>query len=129
MTLRGQASQPYLARLGTRNAASARRVVENDHNRINGLPATAADGADNADDSGKAGTNQRDATLASRICAQCRAGPSTDPPSDAPTIKVKNGALHGWVHAECHRFWLKKINKPDQEVAGPIGSSGDAELS
>jgi hypothetical protein len=60
-------------------AASARQATENNHNRINGLPANAADGADNADDSGKPGADRRDATLVT--CAQCGAGPSTDPPS------------------------------------------------
>ena len=57
------------------HAASARHTTENIHNRINGLPANAADGADNADDSGKPGADRRDATLDSRTCVQCGAGP------------------------------------------------------
>jgi hypothetical protein len=36
-----------------------------------------------------------------RVCAQCGAGPSTDPPSDAPN--VRSGEV--WVHPECRRFW------------------------
>jgi Protein of unknown function (DUF3631) len=42
------------------------------------------------------------------ICAQCGAGPSTSPPSDAPTIRVKSGRADVWVHAiGCHQIWLK----------------------
>ncbi len=43
-----------------------------------------------------------------RVCAQCRAGPSTDPPSDPPTVKVRNGNAEAWVHAiGCHRAWIE----------------------
>src|ERR1019366_5981386 len=31
------------------------------------------------------------------ICAQCGAGPSTYPPSDAPTIRVINGNAEVWL--------------------------------
>lgn len=42
------------------------------------------------------------------ICAQCGAGPSTDPPSDAPTVKVANGKGEAWVHAgRCRQFWIE----------------------
>lgn len=41
-----------------------------------------------------------------RACAQCGAGLSTDPPSDAPTIEVANGKGTVWLHAgRCHQFW------------------------
>jgi hypothetical protein len=43
------------------------------------------------------------------ICAQCGAGPSTDPPSDAPTVQVKNGAGSVWLHAgRCRQFWIEE---------------------
>lgn len=35
------------------------------------------------------------------ICAQCGGGPDTDPPTDAPTIKI--GKV--FVHPECRQFW------------------------
>ncbi len=42
------------------------------------------------------------------ICAQCGAGPSTSPPSGAPTVRVKNGSSDVWVHATgCYRFWVR----------------------
>jgi hypothetical protein len=37
-----------------------------------------------------------------KVCAQCGAGPGTDPPSDVPTVKL--GRV--WVHPECKRFFL-----------------------
>ena len=44
------------------------------------------------------------------ICAQCGAGLATDPPSDAPTIRVTNGkAKEVWVHAgRCRQFWIEE---------------------
>jgi hypothetical protein len=42
------------------------------------------------------------------ICAQCGAGLRTDPPSDAPTIRVKDGSAEVWLHAiGCHRTWIE----------------------
>jgi hypothetical protein len=42
------------------------------------------------------------------ICAQCGAGPASIPPSDSPTVKVKNGNSVVWVHAiGCHRTWIE----------------------
>jgi len=35
------------------------------------------------------------------LCAQCGGGPSTDPPTDAPTIRVADV----WLHPECCRFY------------------------
>lgn len=39
-----------------------------------------------------------------KICAQCGGGPSTDPPTDAPTIPI----CGVWVHPECRRFWIEE---------------------
>ena len=57
--------------------------------------------------------NVTDVTLVTRlaaggrgfVCAQCGAGPATDPPGDAPTVPVTNGNADVWVHADCQRFW------------------------
>ena len=42
-----------------------------------------------------------------RTCAQCHAGPSTDPPGDPPTLRIEDGAEEIWLHPECWRFWNK----------------------
>jgi hypothetical protein len=40
------------------------------------------------------------------VCAQCGAGPSTEPAGDRPIIKVMNGDRGAWVHdGHCLRFW------------------------
>jgi phage/plasmid primase-like uncharacterized protein len=36
------------------------------------------------------------------VCAQCGAGPETDPPGDPPTLEEAPGI---WLHRECVRFW------------------------
>jgi hypothetical protein len=41
-----------------------------------------------------------------RICAQCRAGPSTDP-GDAPSLRLEEGKADLWFHPQCLRFWKK----------------------
>jgi hypothetical protein len=42
------------------------------------------------------------------ICAQCQAGPSTDPPSDAPTeVVIHDGELKR-LHPECKPFWVRE---------------------
>jgi hypothetical protein len=43
--------------------------------------------------------------LPQRICAQCNGGPSTDPPSDAPTVELTRDGLSAYLHPECTRFW------------------------
>lgn len=52
-----------------------------------------------------------------RVCSQCGAGPSTEPPGDPPTIKVMNGKAEAvWLHDEpCRKFWLK--DHPSDRVA------------
>lgn len=82
------------AHRGIRTASAPKRNGNLDH-AINSL---GDQGTDNADDPG----------LSGRVYAQCGAGPSTDPPSGPPTIRVKNGKPEAWVHAgDCHRFWNK----------------------
>jgi hypothetical protein len=44
-----------------------------------------------------------------KICAQCGGGPSTDPPTDAPTVLVGDV----WVHPECLRFWISEHKSQD----------------
>ena len=43
------------------------------------------------------------------VCAQCGGGLETDPPADAPDMKVGDV----WLHADCRRFWA-----PDLEIPG-----------
>lgn len=40
------------------------------------------------------------------ICAQCNAGPNTEPPSDYPTVSLDHDGKPIWLHRECRRFWL-----------------------
>ena len=40
----------------------------------------------------------RAARKSERICAQCHAGPSTDPPGDAPTLRIEDGPQEIWLH-------------------------------
>lgn len=42
--------------------------------------------------------------ITEKVCAQCGGGPSTDPPTDAPTVSI--GGV--WVHPECRRFWIEE---------------------
>jgi uncharacterized protein DUF3631/primase-like protein/DNA primase RepB-like protein len=40
------------------------------------------------------------------VCAHCQAGPSTEPPTDAPTVELtQDGGQLVWLHRECVRFW------------------------
>jgi len=48
---------------------------------------------------------------AALVCAQCGAGPSTVPPSDAPAIKVTKGTTIEWLHPECADF-RRRYGKP-----------------
>jgi hypothetical protein len=47
-----------------------------------------------------------------KVCAQCGAGPSTDPPSDDPTVEITRDGQTVWLHPECKRFW-----NPTKEIA------------
>jgi hypothetical protein len=47
------------------------------------------------------GTTWKDAG-GDMVCAQCGAGPRTDPPDDPPSIEETPGI---WLHPECVRFW------------------------
>ena len=40
-----------------------------------------------------------------KVCAQCMAGPSTNPPSDVPTVEITRDGQTVWLHPECKRFW------------------------
>lgn len=81
--------------------ASALKAATNITNETNRLIAVAVDDADNADAFTPPSVGQ------GVICAQCGAGPSTEPRGDAPTIKVMNGGTAAWVHADCRRFWIE----------------------
>lgn len=63
-----------------------------------------------------AGTDADDE--ANRVCAQCRAGPLTDPPSDLPTKRVKDGDAVEWLHTgHCHRIWMSaRAAKSDDRI-------------
>jgi hypothetical protein len=79
------------------SAVTAFANISNETNRLIGV---AADNADDADGSGQ--------STAGAICAQCGAGPSTEPRGDVPTIRIMNERAEVWLHAGgCHRFWRK----------------------
>jgi hypothetical protein len=101
----------------TGNADDTRTVEESFIDRSKRLKNNAYDHADDADDqidrrSGRVGTQVEAApeiTLRALVCRQCRAGLSTVPPSDPPTIRVKSqNGEDLWVHPECLRFWLRE---------------------
>ena len=78
--------------------------------KVNHLRPSSADGADDANKFKRRPT-------AARMCAQCGAGPSTTPPSDAPSVRVTNGGGVAWVHPECRRIGLR-ITRKDSGVGG-----------
>jgi hypothetical protein len=45
---------------------------------------------------------------AKRICAQCGAGPSSDPPGEPPSLRLEEGPEELWFHPQCFRFWKNK---------------------
>jgi len=57
--------------------------------------------SDTAGDLSRGQTGQTDPT--DRVCAQCGAGP----PSDPPTEQVMDGNSVARVHADCRRFWIE----------------------
>jgi hypothetical protein len=52
----------------------------------------------------------RDHSAARAVCAQCGAGPSTDPPSDPPQMTLLQGGKSVWLHPECRRFHEEAMN-------------------
>ena len=90
-----------------KSALSAKRVNPSGLNALNALNARYP------------ASEKMEATRAARegerVCAQCHAGPSTEPPGDPPTLRIEEGAEEIWLHPECLRFWKKNSgNHVDQ---------------
>ena len=82
-----------------KSALSAKRVTPSGLNALNALNARYP-ASENIEAT-------RAARKCERVCCQCHAGPSTDPPGDAPSLRIEEGPQEIWLHPECLRFWKK----------------------
>ena len=76
-----------------KSALSAKRVNPSGLNALNALNAR------------HPASENMEATRAARecerVCSQCHAGPSTEPPGDAPSLRIEDGPGEIWLHPEC----------------------------